>query len=180
MKLLHFNVDEEKKLSNAKLIIDMVSQFIVIIYTRSGRTKKIGEEIAHELGCELVEIKDLKSRRGIFGFLRSGMEAMKKMLPPIQSPQIDLTLYKTAIVGTPIWASKMSSPIRSFLVNYCQKIQSVAFFCTKGGADTIDPFSEMGALVQRTPIATLALFEQEIKTNLYQDKLKGFLKQVQQ
>jgi flavodoxin len=157
----------------------MASQNVVIVYSRSGRTKKIGEEIAHELGSDLVEIKEVKSRRGIFGFLRSGMEAMRKMLPPIQAPQIDLASYKTVIIGTPIWASNISSPVRSFLVNYCQKIPSVAFFCTKGGKDFIDPFTEMGALVQRAPVATLALSEEEVKKGFYKASLIQFLKQIQ-
>ncbi|MEI3305740.1 MAG: hypothetical protein V8R40_06725 [Dysosmobacter sp.] len=41
------------------------------------------EEIAEELGAELVELRDDVDRSGWRGFLRCGMDAMRKTTAPL-------------------------------------------------------------------------------------------------
>ena len=55
-----------------------MSDVLCIYYSRSGNTRKAMEEIATALDAELVEITDGVDRSGTAGWLRSGMDAMRK------------------------------------------------------------------------------------------------------
>jgi menaquinone-dependent protoporphyrinogen IX oxidase len=59
--------------------------------------------------------------------------------------------YDLVLIGTPIWACTMASPVRSFLQEYKEKLPRVAFFCTMGGDDASDTFSEMEDLSEKLP-----------------------------
>ena len=47
-----------------------MSNILCMYYSRTGNTKKAMEEIAQELGAELVELRDDVVRSGWKGFLR--------------------------------------------------------------------------------------------------------------
>ena len=49
---------------------------LVAFYSRTGSTKLVAEAIAQALNADVEEIKDKKDRNGIFGFLKSGYEAV--------------------------------------------------------------------------------------------------------
>lgn len=51
---------------------------LCIYYSRTGNTKKAMEEIAGELGAEVVELRDDTDRTGWRGWLRCGLDAMRK------------------------------------------------------------------------------------------------------
>ncbi len=59
-----------------------------------------------------------------------GREALKESEPPIHSPSKDPSEYDLVILGTPVWAGKMSSPLRSYIKTTAGKFKTVAFFCT--------------------------------------------------
>jgi len=68
------------KIGGEKIV---AKKILVVFYSRTGNTKKVGEAIAGELNCDTEQIMDVKSRMGIFGWLRSGREAMKEVIAPI-------------------------------------------------------------------------------------------------
>ncbi len=87
-------------------------------------------ELVRKLNAEFEEIIDLKKRSGFFGFIYSGFEAVTKRLakikPIIKNPQD----YDFIIVLSPVWVSSLSSPVRTYLTNYGDKIKKVAFLAT--------------------------------------------------
>ena len=57
---------------------------LCVYYSRTGSTEKLMREISQELGCELVRLEDGVDRSGLKGWLRSGMQAMARKLPPVK------------------------------------------------------------------------------------------------
>ena len=57
---------------------------LCIYYSRTGNTKKAMEEIAGELGAEVVELRDGADRTGWRGWLRCGLDAMRKTTQPLE------------------------------------------------------------------------------------------------
>ena len=51
---------------------------LVVLYSRTGTTKKVGEEIAAALKADVEEIIDTKKRSGPIGYVQAGRDAMKK------------------------------------------------------------------------------------------------------
>jgi flavodoxin len=107
---------------------------LVVFYSRTGTTKRVGEEIAKALKSDVEEIKDLAGNRlGIKGWIISGKESSLKKLPLIKKIERDLSKYDLVIIGTPVWAFTMASPIRTFIKVYKNEFKNVAFFCTHEG-----------------------------------------------
>ena len=153
---------------------------LVVYYSRTGTTKKVAEEIRVKLGCDIEEIIDTKDRSGIVGYLKSGRDAMYKHLTEIK-PQIKNPAdYDLVIIGTPVWAWNISTPIRTYLTENKDKLKNVAFFATQGGAGADSAFRAMTDVCGKAPMATLALMTKQVRQNagvaLMQDFInKAFL-----
>ena len=50
---------------------------LVVYYSKSGNTKKVGQLIAEQAKADVEELKDLKKRSGIFGWIGAGRDGMK-------------------------------------------------------------------------------------------------------
>ena len=106
---------------------------LCIYYSRTGNTKKAMEEIAGELGAEVVELRDDTDRTGWRGWLRCGLDAMRKTSCPLQPVETERPLdqYRLVILGTPVWAGRCSSVMRAFLKENGQKLKNVAYVVTR-------------------------------------------------
>ena len=106
---------------------------LCLYYSRTGKTKKAMREVAWALDAELVEITDGKNRRGFKGFMRSGMEAMRRSTRPIQPFETERNLedYRLVVLGTPVWAGRCSSVIRALLKRRGLEMKRVAYLLTR-------------------------------------------------
>lgn len=155
-------------------------KILVIFYSRSGKTKKIAEAISGILKCDQEEIFDVKSREGIAGFLSAGNDANLRRLSVIKEIKNNPSLYDLVIIGTPIWSSNISTPIRTYLFLYKEEFKEVAFFCTKLGSDSQKVFDDMKNLSQKSPLALLELTSREVVRNQYIQKVKEFTKNLKE
>jgi flavodoxin len=146
---------------------------LVVSYSRTGLTAKVAEAIAKELGCQHDEIRDTIIRAGPLGFLRSGFEAAMKVCPVI-SVKKDPARYDLVVIGTPVWAGTMSSPVRTYLDDNNARFKKVAFFCTSGNGNGEKIFAEMAGLGWKKPMATLALFSKDVATGNFGENVKKF------
>ncbi len=131
---------------------------LVVYYSRTGNTKKVGDELATILQCDKEEILDTVDRAGPTGFVLSAREARGRVLAKIQPAKMDPAGYDLVIIGTPNWAANMSSPVRTYLTEYRAKFKNVAFFLTQGpvgGAEKA--LKEMEEVSDKPPIATLTI-----------------------
>jgi len=155
-------------------------KILVAFYSRSGRTKKVAEAISEILKCDKEEIFDIKSREGIVGFLSAGTDANLRRLTAIKEIKNNPSLYDLVIIGTPIWSSNISTPIRTYLFLYKEEFKKVAFFCTRLGSDAKKVFDDMKNLSQKTPIALLKLTSREVARDQYMQKVKEFIKNLKE
>ena len=56
---------------------------LCMYYSRTGATRQAMTEIAQALDAELVELTDGVDRQGARGYLRSGMDAMRRATLPL-------------------------------------------------------------------------------------------------
>lgn len=63
----------------------------------------MAKAIARSLKADIEEIKDKRNRTGVFGFLKSGYEALFKKLVDIQPINKNPEEYDLVIVGSPVW-----------------------------------------------------------------------------
>ncbi len=132
---------------------------LVVYYSRTGNTKTAAEKLATILNADLVRIMNRDNYKGIIGFIRCGFEAAMGRDAAIADMSIDFGAYDQVVVCTPVWAGKMSSPVRSFLKKYGTSIRSVAYLITRGDANKeyLEICSHMNALVDKNHLAAISL-----------------------
>jgi flavodoxin len=112
-------------------------------YSRTGNTKRAMEEIARALDAELVELEDGVDRSGAKGWLRSGLDAVRRSSPKVKY-KWPLSDYRLVIVGTPVWAGRCSAPVRGFLKQNGRDIRNASYVITRGSEDkNEDVFQQM-------------------------------------
>jgi len=152
---------------------------LVVFYSRTGTTKKVGEMIAQKLNADVEEIKDTVNRSGAKGYLISGRDSLKKGLTKLEPVKYNPASYDLVIIGTPIWAWSMSAPVRTYLTEQKDNLKNnSAFFCTMGGSGNEKAFSEMENIIGRKPKSTLALKTLEVVKNNFGEKLESFIKEL--
>ena len=157
-----------------------MSDVLCIYYSRSGNTKKAMEEIAAALDAELVEITDGVDRSGTAGWLRSGMDAMRKTTEPLVPFETGRPLqeYRLVIVGTPVWAGRCSSVIRGFLKKHGRKLTNAAYVVTRGSEKRDeDLYNQMDLYVPAGHEAAVSLRTGSVGYTFWQEE---FLRQVRE
>ena len=153
---------------------------LVVVYSRSGRTLSLAERIAQELGADLEVIRDRTNRRGLLGFLRSGYVALRGRTPPVEETTYDPRAYDLVIVGTPIWAGRISSPIRTYLSRTTGSFKRVAFFCTSEGGGHRGAFAEMARIAAAEPLATLELSSSQMNRGEGSKAIQDFVSKLRE
>lgn len=157
-----------------------MSDVLCIYYSRSGNTRKAMEEIATALNAELVEITDGVDRSGTAGWLRSGMDAMRKTTEPLVPFETGRPLqeYRLVIVGTPVWAGRCSSVIRGFLKKHGRKLTNAAYVVTRGSEKRDeDLYNQMDLYVPAGHEAAVSLRTGSVGYTFWQEE---FLRQVRE
>jgi flavodoxin len=151
-----------------------MSSVLTIYFSRTGATRKIAEEIHARCGGELEPIEEPRGRAGILGYFRSAREALKRTTSKIRPAKLHPGNFDLVILGTPVWAGHMSSPMRAYLEAHKGELKRVAFFCTLGGSGAANVLAELAALCERVPVATVAVTDAEIKQGRYGRALDEF------
>lgn len=149
---------------------------LVIYYSRTGTTRKVVEALSQVLDCDIEEIVEAKSRMGLFGYLRSVVEARRERPAAIAAAKRDPSSYDLVVVGTPVWAWSVSSPVRAYLITMKARLPDVAFFCTLGGAGSARAFAQMQGLTGKAPRAQCVVTAKEVSSGRYRERVSAFAK----
>ncbi len=149
-------------------------KILVVFYSRSGTTRRIAQALAETLRCDVDEITESKSRTGALGYVRSLMEALWRRPSAIAPNRRDVSSYDLVIVGTPVWGSCLSSPVRAYLMATAAQLPDVAFFCSLGGSGSESTFAQMAAIVGKKPRAVCAITQREVQAGTYGGALSMF------
>ncbi len=105
-------------------------RILVVFYSRTGTTRKIASLLTRMLDAQAEEIVACADRSGPFGYVRSLVEALEQRPTQIASSACDVSRFDLLVIGTPVWASSISSPVRSYLIANRSEFKNVAFFCS--------------------------------------------------
>jgi flavodoxin len=130
----------------------------IIYYSLSSKTRELAKLLANRLKADLIEIKDKKTRKGLFGFLRSGYESVLKKNPEINVAK-SIDGYDLLILGTPVWAGTIASPMHAFISENIQilKNKKLAFIATHAAKDEQKAFTDMEKAIGKKPVTTYGL-----------------------
>jgi flavodoxin len=152
------------------------SRTLVVFYSRSGTTRRIAEALSAALKCDLEEITEPKPRTGFLGYIRSLLEAGRTRPSAITPQKHDVSSYDLVVVGTPVWAWSVSSPVRAYLMATASQLPEVAFFCTLGASGSESAFAQMTAVAGKKPRAVCAITQREALSGSHVERLSAFAK----
>ena len=135
----------------------MAGNTLIAYYSMSGNTRRIANEIRDATGADIEEIGEIKPRRGAGGAFRALFDAVTRRTPPILVADHDPAEYDLLVIGGPVWAGRIASPVRTYAKRYGTHAQHVAFFCTEGGRGADSAFADLQKLCGRAPEATLVV-----------------------
>jgi flavodoxin len=151
-----------------------MSNVLVVSYSLGGTTRVVADEIATALSADTHEIQEARKRSGMMQYFLAGLESLAKGLPAIRS-DCDPGGYELVVLGTPVWAGSMASPMRSFLFSNHGKINNVACFCTMGGRGAEGTLQEMQLLSGAEKAISYSAREADVHNGAYRPGLEEFI-----
>jgi flavodoxin len=149
---------------------------LISYYSMTGNTRRLAEEIQRATGGKLQEIREPRPRRGLAGVMRALFDALSKRLPPIEPPTLDPADFDLLVLGGPVWARRMASPVRAFACRYGRHAQRIAMFCTEGGKGSDLALADLEALCGRERCASLTVDAQHL--DAHGDALADFVRDL--
>ncbi len=157
-----------------------MSDILCVYYSRTGNTKTAMEEIAGALGAELLELSDERDRSGWRGWIRCGLDAVRRTTAPLKpwKTKRPLKEYRLVIVGTPVWAGRCCSVVRAFLKKNGRHFQNAAYVLIRSSDDkNEDIFSQMDLYVPCGHQAAASLRRDSVGREFWQEE---FLRQIRE
>ena len=118
----------------------MANKVLVAVFSASGVTKRVGQEIARISGGDFFEIvPEEKYTSADLNYMNSKSRSSVEMKDPAARPKVtgavaDMDAYDTVIIGFPIWWGVAPRIIETFLESYDFSGKTILPFCTSGGS----------------------------------------------
>lgn len=105
--------------------------YLIVYYSFTGNNKKLALMLKEKLACDIFEIKEQKQRSPL-SILYDFMFFRKAKLVDYN---INLNQYDYVILVSPIWAGRLSTPLKTFLKKQKDSIKKYSFITICGGID---------------------------------------------
>ena len=118
----------------------MDNKVLVAVFSASGVTKRVGQEIARISGGDFFEIVPVdKYTNADLNYMNSRSRSSVEMNDPSVRPAIagrvsDIDSYDTVIIGFPIWWGEEPRIMDSFVESYNFDGKTMIPFCTSGSS----------------------------------------------
>lgn len=107
----------------------------IVYYSLQGNMRYVAEKIAKETGADLIELVPVKAYpdKGMIKFIWGGSAVKFKKKPELEPYRFNKDDYDLIILGTPVWASGFTPPLRTFLEDNDLAGKKIAVIATSAG-----------------------------------------------
>ena len=111
---------------------------IIVYYSMCGNTEYAAKKAAEKIGADTLRIVPVKAYpdKGAKKFLWGGKSAVFGDKPPLEPYDFKAEDYDLIVLATPVWASNITPPMRTFVVDNKAKMTGKKFAvitCYAGG-----------------------------------------------
>jgi len=151
--------------SSEVLPVESGHRVLVVYFSQGSATMRVAEDLAVLLGADLEQVREKKQRKwGFFGFMGAGAASSFGRPSRIVAPARDPAGYEGVVVCTPIWAWRLSPPIRSWLRQHKGKLPALAAYVTVSGDTQPDKVAaEMARESGRQPAAVAGFADRDFE-----------------
>ncbi len=157
----------------------MRSKVLVVYYSHTGTARHVAQMLSRMQEWPRGEVVDTDPRHGPYGRWRCIVDSMLRRSPPIRYKGPDLAGHDAVVLVAPIWAWRMASPMRSFVVANREALRDVALVSVmdKSGAENAE--AELTHLLGRKPAMTAAFLSHEVRDGTCAARLQAFAHALQ-
>ncbi|MHB8106577.1 MAG: flavodoxin family protein [Candidatus Cryosericum sp.] len=139
---------------------------LIVFYSLDGDVRFLARTLAKELVLDSMELELVKPHpaHGFMKYVKGGFLAAIGATPPLRPLAHDAALYDLIFVGTPVWNSRPTPAVRSFLKNVDFKGKRVAFFTSYGDND-VKTYRVLASLVSGATVVGHIGFKMPLKTD---------------
>ncbi|MCF0226428.1 MAG: flavodoxin [Methanobrevibacter sp.] len=139
---------------------------LIVYYSRTGVTKKIANILKEKLNADIEEITDNNHYKGKIGWIKGGFNASTGRLSEINPTSKNPSNYDLTIIGSPVWASNIATPVATYINRNIKDFKKIAGFvtCMSGGYEKA--LVKMSEECDKQLECTLALTTKDIEENL--------------
>ncbi|GHV10996.1 hypothetical protein FACS1894219_01420 [Clostridia bacterium] len=105
---------------------------LIVYYSRTGTTDAFAKTLQAILNCDIDKID--YQNGGKPGFLAAILQSLRKKIKPFKGGTHDAGKYDKIIFISPIWASALATPVRSYMAANKDKIKSYDLYVTCGSS----------------------------------------------
>ncbi|MBQ3374804.1 MAG: NAD(P)H-dependent oxidoreductase [Erysipelotrichaceae bacterium] len=109
----------------------------IVFYSQSGNVRWAAQQMAEILKADLIELECVKQYpdKGFKKFYWGGKSAVMQETPKLQPYVFNGEEYDRIILGSPVWASNIAPPLRTFIKENQEALvekKTAAFVCMSG------------------------------------------------
>ena len=138
-------------------------KILVVAYSYTGTARCLAQMLCAQQGWPMAEVVDVRPRSGFQGTARCVLDSMLRRAPPIRYEGPDPAGFDTVVLVAPIWMYRLAGPMRSFVAEHASSLPQVALLCTMGSAGAVNAVAEIGALLHRPPLLSLACTQRQVQ-----------------
>jgi hypothetical protein len=80
--------------------------------------------------ADIEVLADPQHEKGFLGTLKASIDAFREKPAQLGELRFDPAQYSLTIIGTPVWAGKMSPAVRAYLQRFASRLDHVGLFVT--------------------------------------------------
>lgn len=156
-----------------------MAKVMVAYFSRSAVTGQLASRLAAKLGADLETVRPLTRYMGRSGFLKGVLHSLFRRAPPVDCGR-DPTDYSVVIIGSPVWAGRLSAPMRSYLIRFRGRIGPVAAFWVSGSGLAYKRVrAEIEQLTGHALLTAASFSEDEVRSAAADAKVESMVEAVQ-
>lgn len=136
---------------------------LVVYYSLSGNTARVALDLAKMIGADIESLRDRHHGAGFWGSLKAAWHAMRQVPTQLAPLRHEPSEYTLILIGTPVWAGRMTPAARAYLLQCAARIPNVGFFVTSAATDATKVVPAMEALAGRRAVAFKGFDARELK-----------------
>ena len=112
---------------------------VVVYYSLQGNVRYVAEKVSKGLDADLIELVPVKAYpdKGMKKFIWGGSAVTFKKKPDLEPYSFNASDYDLIILGTPVWASGFTPPLRTFLEDNDLTGKKIAVIATSAGGNSV-------------------------------------------
>ena len=131
---------------------------LIVYYSRTGNTARVAKALEQLLDADMCEIRCDRYSGGLWRYLLAGYDSVVGRLPAITLPTFSIDAYDLVLIGTPVWTSHPSLPVRAFAAGKPRLPDQVGLFFTYGGHSPAQTaIDELTEVIAGSVVASLAI-----------------------